>query len=188
MDPHEWQEKVGRHIVARRQDMYRSRRAAAKVAGIDETGWRNAEAGTRQAAKDVTIPVSPSEATRRAIARALEWPNDAIDRLEAGDLPSAFERQKLEFRSVEIDAWPTAAQPGPDPVPGFDLEGLSRDDRALVQGFIEGIRAVTRRQVSDGPRSPSHLSSVTCDCLFCSGSRRSTRTASSFGVGPGPFS
>lgn len=64
---------------------------------IDELGWSKAEAGRLtgmsfktldQVMSDGYVPVRQDK--RRALAVALGWPPDAIDRLEAGESPDDF--------------------------------------------------------------------------------------------------
>jgi transcriptional regulator with XRE-family HTH domain len=86
--PDQWQDRVGEPIRRRREQLRLSVRGVARVAGISEGLWRQVESGRRVLAEDVIRTVSPKPATRAAIAVALGWTPDSIDRLIAGGEPA----------------------------------------------------------------------------------------------------
>lgn len=68
-------------VAKRREELRFSRAKLAKLAGISAEGMRLIEMGTS----------TPRPDTSAAIARALNWPPDALDRLAAGEDPASFE-------------------------------------------------------------------------------------------------
>jgi len=96
MTPEDWRKTVGETIEERRRSLYRSRRAAATAAGVNEAIFRQLESGERQNAPDSKVAPNPLPATRAAVCRALAWTPDSIDRLIQGGEPTlAFDRSDV---------------------------------------------------------------------------------------------
>jgi len=75
-------------------------REAAKIGGISVTAWSELEQGRHD---------TPSNATQRAVAAALDWPLDWWDRLVAGeDVPSVA--------GQSADAWAGSVPPAAETV------------------------------------------------------------------------
>lgn len=83
---------VGEPITVRRRDLgLRSMRKAALSAGLSESVWRQIETGRRQVQAGEWVAPSPSAETKAAVCKRLLWLPDGIDRLLAGDPPTAIE-------------------------------------------------------------------------------------------------
>ena len=116
-------------------------------AQISDSSWRQAESGWRWLSREHFATVRPTRAIRRAMATALAWPPDAIDRLERGETPEAFHANPPES---------PAAPPGPPAereaslpegsaaASGVDLSSLSPEEVAEIRGYINGIRSRRR--------------------------------------------
>lgn len=87
MTPDQWRELVGTQIEQRREERRLSIRAAARLADVSESMWRQIESGRRQIG-DTTQTVSPKPATTAAVCRALGWTVDSIDRMLNGGTPA----------------------------------------------------------------------------------------------------
>ncbi len=129
----EWEEKVGRHIRARRDELDLSGRRAAVIAGISETTWRQAESGFRTPAAGAPMAVIPTKKVGTAMARALSWPDDALPRLWRGENPE----------SLGSPSTPSALPAGVAAT-GIDLSGLTSDEVGRVKGYIDGLRSARR--------------------------------------------
>lgn len=63
---------VGERLGAAREALRLTKREAARRAGFSEITWRNLEAGERQAAPGVVVPMSPRDDTLASAAVAVE--------------------------------------------------------------------------------------------------------------------
>jgi hypothetical protein len=92
MDPETWASSVGKPVRDRRRELdIRSMRKAARVAGVSEAVWRQAETGQRQLSADIIVAPSFTADTKAALCRALGWTPGSIDRILAGEEPMELE-------------------------------------------------------------------------------------------------
>ena len=75
---------VGECVADRRTELHLTQQQAADAAGISKATWRLVECGYRS---------SYSALTLTGIARTLRWPQDAIERLRAGEDPVVLTRE-----------------------------------------------------------------------------------------------
>ena len=138
---------IARAIQARRIELGLSVEDAAFDARIHVTAWRLLEQGVTQ----------PSALTLRSITRVLGWTPATIESLLHGELRVDGDGDVV----VDLDRWPdrgtdhdgedasahepVAPAPPPDVVPVLDVTGLTADQLADVQTFIDFLR-------SDEPR------------------------------------
>jgi transcriptional regulator with XRE-family HTH domain len=71
-------QQVGEQMAQRRRTLKMSMRAAAKAGGTSPSTWSDLERGVR---------TNPDMATQRAVARALGWSLDWLDRILDGGEP-----------------------------------------------------------------------------------------------------
>ncbi len=81
VDQRTW-EQAGAEVKARREDLHLTQSALAEKAGLSLAIVQVIEGGRKESYRRSTLV---------ALARALDWPKDAIDRLLAGDDPETFE-------------------------------------------------------------------------------------------------
>lgn len=130
----EWRSKVGQRVRERREELYRSRRAAALAAGVNEAVLRSTEDGSKQVAKGVIQPYRPSGNTSSQILRMLRWSPDSFDLLLAGKNPVAVD-----------DGPPAPALPVGTAFSSDRLNDYSDEELAHFAGIIEGVRFSRRR-------------------------------------------
>ena len=127
--PEEWRHQVGVHIETQRGRL--SIRQAARRAGISEGLWRQIESGSRPRGRGEYETVNPKPYTRAQVAKAIGWPDDAIDRLLAGEPPS-----RLMVSRLDDD---------PEQLHTFRLHAVEEMQRQAV--LLEDLRAANRDEV-----------------------------------------
>jgi len=98
-----WTE-IGKRLGAARNRLNLSKRAAAARAGFSEGTWRQLEAGERQVAPGMTLPVSPSDRTLTAAARAVELDPAEVFALAGRTYNHAAHTEDVESVKIDIDA------------------------------------------------------------------------------------
>lgn len=78
---------IANALRARRAALLLTQGDAAQAAGVSVATWQKAESGR---------PMEYQPRTKKAIARALQWPDDALDRLVAGEDPATFEHERRQ--------------------------------------------------------------------------------------------
>lgn len=136
VDVRDWTE-VAEIIRARRVELGLTQEAAAAASNgrVSSASWRVIESGRQTSFRHLTLA---------GVAVALGWPTDAIDRIVAGADPA------------------TIADPEPDPAPpggsvahlegdgwaldlaAHDGRGFTPEERAQIQGYIDGLRRRNR--------------------------------------------
>lgn len=81
VDYRTWEE-AGAEIKARREDLHLTQTALAEKAGLSLAIVQVIEGGRKESYRRSTLV---------ALARALDWPKDAVDRLLTGEDPETFE-------------------------------------------------------------------------------------------------
>jgi DNA-binding XRE family transcriptional regulator len=121
---------LARAIRARRIELEMSVEEAAERARIHVTSWRLIERGTSQ----------PSVLSMRAIGRVLDWTPATVESLMDGELTVDGEGDVV----VDLDRWPVqSAEPlteTVDAAPALDVSGLTPEQLAEVQDFIDDLR------------------------------------------------
>lgn len=121
---------VGDCVRTRRVELRLRQEDAAEVAGISIATWRLLEGGVREGYRN---------STKVAVAQALRWPQDAIDRLLAGASPGAL-TQEAEATEAKL-----AGGTPFNPWLARRWSMLSRLEQKRVEAFIDEILA-SRRQ------------------------------------------
>jgi hypothetical protein len=122
---------IARAVRARRLELQLSTEDAAAMARIPEKAWRVIEQGTTK----------PSGLMIEALCRALEWTPATVDNLVAREV-SVNGNGQIVVDLHEPEAAPAAEPESPRhrAVKSLDTEGLTADELAEVQEFIDEIR------------------------------------------------
>lgn len=113
-----WPVEVGDVLDERLAELGMSLADLVRATGISDETIRRVRRGDA---------VAPSSATKRAIAKAMLWPPDWWEQIQRGERPQTVDTALPDG---------TAASGIPD-----ILDGLSAEDRARVQGYIDALRA-----------------------------------------------
>jgi transcriptional regulator with XRE-family HTH domain len=148
MDVHEWRQRVGEPVAARRRELGLSVRQAARRAGISESQWRQVEAGQRPVKGGAYEPVAPKDETLAAMSAGLGWdPGAGINMLIEGRPP----------RHLVPGQVPTSAMLRPHDRPNLEVRLAQVEDevRTLMRIVLQIQNDRLTDEQHDSPASPA---------------------------------